>query len=102
MDLIARYGYESSPDVVARGTLAMFHWDAKEELARISVPVLVLVGQQNTTTLPSASVYMHQHIPRAQLEAISPSAHYGLLEQNGRFNGAISRFAGHLLEKRNI
>lgn len=98
VDLIARYGYKSSPDVVARGSLAMFHWDAKEELAHISIPVLVLVGQQDTTTLPSASVYMHQHIPRAQLEAISPSAHYGLLEQNGRYNGAISRFAADCLK----
>ena len=98
VDLIARYGYESSQDVVARGTLAMFHWDAKEELARISVPVLVLVGQQDTTTLPSASVYMQEHIPRAQLQAISPSAHYGLLEQNGRFNGAIARFASTCLK----
>lgn len=93
VDLIARYGYESSQDVVARGTLAMFHWDAKEELARISVPVLILVGQQDTTTLPSASVYMQEHIPGARLQAISPSAHYGLLEQNRRFNAAIARFA---------
>jgi pimeloyl-ACP methyl ester carboxylesterase len=76
----------------------MFRWDAKEELAHISVPVLVLVGQQDTTTLPSASVYMREHIPRAQLEAISPSAHYGLLEQNGRYNGAISRFAAGCLK----
>ncbi|MFL6442913.1 MAG: alpha/beta fold hydrolase [Candidatus Sulfotelmatobacter sp.] len=99
VDLIARYGYESSPDVVARGTLAMFHWDAKGELARISVPVLVLVGQQDTTTLPSASVYMREHIPKAQLQAITPSAHYGLLEQNGRYNEAIARFASTCLKR---
>lgn len=37
--------------------------------------------------------YMHEHIPRAQMEVISPSAHYGLLEQNVRYNSAIARFA---------
>ncbi len=101
VDLIARYGYESSPDVVARGTLAMFHWDAKAELAQIPVPVLVLVGQQDTTTLPSASVFMKDHLPHAQLLAISPSAHYGLLEQNGRYNEAIAHFSSNTLKSVN-
>ena len=93
VDLIARYGFESSPEVVARGTLGMFHWDAKPELARITVPVLILVGQQDTTTLPSASVFMQHRIPRATLQSVSPSAHYGLLEQNEIYNSAIARFA---------
>jgi len=91
--LISRYSYESSPAVVARGTLAMFHWDAKPVLPRIGVPVLILVGQQDTTTLPSASKFMHANIPNSQLEIVSPSAHYGLLEQNQRFDSAIAAFA---------
>ena len=98
LDLISRYGYESPPSVVARGTLAMFHWDAKPVLPRIQVPVLILVGEQDTTTLPSASEYMQHTIPNATLEKVSPSAHYGLLEQNERFDSAIARFASACLK----
>ncbi len=98
LDLISRYGYESSPAVVARGTLAMFHWDAKPVLSRIPVPVLILVGQQDTTTLPSASEFMQHAIPAATLEVVSPSAHYGLLEQNRRYDTAIERFAASCLK----
>jgi pimeloyl-ACP methyl ester carboxylesterase len=93
LDLISRYGYESPPAVVARGTLAMFHWDAKAVLPQVKVPVLILVGQQDTTTLPSASEYMQHAMPQAGLEMVSPSAHYGLLEQNTRYNSALARFA---------
>ena len=98
LDLVSRYGYESTPSVVARGTLAMFHWDAKSVLPRIPVPVLILVGEQDTTTLPSASEYMQHTIPNARLEKVSPSAHYGLLEQNGRYDSAIASFASTCLK----
>ena len=93
IDLISRYSYQSSPAVVARGTLAMFHWDAKPVLPHVDIPVLILVGQQDTTTLPSASVFMQHAMPQATLEAVSPAAHYGLLEQNSRYNAALARFA---------
>ena len=33
VDLVSRYQFESSPAVVACGTLAMFHWDATPVLA---------------------------------------------------------------------
>jgi pimeloyl-ACP methyl ester carboxylesterase len=57
------------------------------------VPVLILVGQQDTTTLPSASEFMHSALPQSSLEAASPSAHYGLLEQNERYDTALADFA---------
>lgn len=99
LDLISRYGYQSPPAVVARGTLAMFHWDATPVLPRVNVPVLLLVGQQDTTTLPSASQYMQQTMPQARLERVSPSAHYGLLEQNQRYDSALARFASTCLNR---
>jgi hypothetical protein len=36
---------------------------------------------------------MQQAMPQAGLEMVSPSAHYGLLEQNTRYNSALARFA---------
>jgi len=55
LDLVSRYQYRSSPAVVARGTLPMFRWDATPVLPHVNAPVLIIVGQQDTTTLPSAS-----------------------------------------------
>lgn len=37
LDLVSRFQFESSPGVVARGTLAMFHWDATAVLPQMKV-----------------------------------------------------------------
>ena len=100
LDLVSRYQYESSPAVVARGTLAMLHWDATPVLPQVHVPVLIIVGQQDTTTLPSASEHMKDTMPQTELNKVSPSAHYGLLEQNEKYNAAIAQFALACLKKR--
>ena len=97
IDFVSRYMFESSPAVVARGTLAMFHWDATPVLPHVNAPVLILVGQQDTTTLPSASEYMQRSMPHAELKLVNPSAHYGLLEQNDTYDAAIARFASTCL-----
>lgn len=97
LDLVSRFQVESSPAVVARGTLAMFHWDASTVLSQIKLPVLILVGKQDTTTVPSASETMQRSIPGAQMQLIDPSRHYALLEKNEVVDEAIAHFAGNAL-----
>ena len=97
LDLVSRYGFQSSPGVVAKGTLAMFHWDASPVMPQLRIPVLILVGKQDTTTLPSASETMARQIPAATMQVIDPSRHYALLEGNGAVNNAIARFAATVL-----
>ena len=97
LDLVSRYGYQSSPGVVARGTLAMFHWDMTDELPRISIPVLILVGKDDTTTLPRASEYMAANIPKNQLQVLPIGRHYSLLESNTAVDTAIATFAQSVL-----
>ena len=82
VDFISQLQYRSSPAMVARGTLAMFHCDATSVLPRVNTPVLLLVCDQDTTTVPAASERMPQSIPVAHLQRIKPRAHYSLLEQN--------------------
>ncbi len=97
VDLVSSYSYRSAPAVVARGTLGMFHWDATPVLPQVKVPVLILEGEQDTTTLPSASLFMHNAIARSTLDLVNPSAHYGLLEQNQRYDTSIARFSDSVL-----
>ena len=99
VDLVSRYQVEASPAVVARGTLAMFHWDATAVLPHITAPVLLLVGQEDTTTLPGASTYMQSQIPHSELRVVSPAAHYGLLELNQAYDTAVADFAFAHLKK---
>jgi len=93
LDFAASYNYRSSPAVVARGMLAMLHWDASEVLPRISVPVLVVTGRQDTTTLPSASHKMAETIPGAQILEVDHAAHLGPVEQHQQYDAAIRDFA---------
>ncbi len=41
IDFVSEFQYRSSPAVVARGTLAMFHWDATPALQHVNTPVLI-------------------------------------------------------------
>ena len=97
LDLVSRYQFVSSPAVVARGTLAMFHWDMTPELPKITVPALLIVGKDDTTTLPEASVTMAKTIPQGRLQLLQVGRHYSLLESNKAVDSAIVNFANALL-----
>jgi pimeloyl-ACP methyl ester carboxylesterase len=94
LDQMARYAYRSSPKVVARGVLAMLHWDASDVLARIKVPTLIISGEQDVTTLPAASDRMEKEIPSAHRVRVSPAAHMGPVEQHQRYAQALASFSG--------
>ncbi len=79
--------------MVAKGVLAMMNWDASEVLPAIQVPVLIVSGDQDTTTLPSASDHMSAAIPKDTRVSVSPAAHMGPIEQHARYNEAIETFA---------
>jgi pimeloyl-ACP methyl ester carboxylesterase len=98
VDFVSQFQYRSSPAVVARGTLAMFHWDATPVLPHVNTPVLILVGDQDTTTVPAASERMQQSIPGARLQRVNAAAHYSLLEQNGTVDAALAQFASSVLK----
>lgn len=89
LDYAARRNYEASPAVLARGMLAMLHWDATPVLAQIRVRTLILEGEQDKTTIPEASRYMRDTIPAADMKTVNKAAHLGLLEQNRAYNEAI-------------
>lgn len=96
LDETARYAYRSSPDVVARGVLAMLHWDGSDVLATAKVPTLVISGEQDSTTLPVASDRMERDMPLARRVRISPAAHMGPVEQELRYAQEVSAFTGSL------
>ena len=93
LDFVTRYYKYDSPAVLARGTLGMLHWDATEVLPRVGVPVLILVGRQDRTTVPAASEQMRASMPAASLQVIDPAAHMGPIERNLTYNSGDRAFA---------
>jgi pimeloyl-ACP methyl ester carboxylesterase len=96
LDDMARYAYRSSPAVVARGVRAMLEWDATEVLPKIEVPTLIISGDEDTTTLPSASDRMARDIRSAARISVKEAAHLGPVEQHRVYADAIEAFAARL------
>lgn len=92
LDFVSKYYYCSSPAVVARGMLGMLHWDCSDALDRIGVPVLIVSGNQDITTLPFASDYMSAKIRNDSRLSVRPAAHLWPIEQHERYNTAVETF----------
>ena len=92
LNFLTRYYLHAWPGVVARGMLAMFRYDATATLAGISVPTLVITGDQDRTCTPEASAYMAKTISAARLATLQPAKHGGLFEHHSEFDTLMGQF----------
>ena len=70
--------------------------DTVEALARINVPTLILVGEHDTLTPPTASQEMHSRIPSSEMHLIPAAAHMSNLENPDEFNRLVLDFLNRL------
>ena len=66
--------------------------DQRESIREISLPTLVIVGEEDAGTPVSAAELIADHIPGAQLLVLKEAAHFANVEQAERFNGALLGF----------
>ena len=99
VDLTSRLAVKGSPGVQAKGDLAMIGWDATGALKNASPPVLVLSGDKDIITLPSASVGLERQAGAARLVTIEGCGHMGFLEGADRYNESIAAFVEGLSRK---
>jgi pimeloyl-ACP methyl ester carboxylesterase len=97
VQFVTRCLLHTSPAVLAHGMLGMLRYDATTTLATLDVPVLLVAGDQDTTTVPAASTFMRAAIPGAQLTTLTPAKHQGLLEHHAQFAEAVAAFAAACL-----
>jgi pimeloyl-ACP methyl ester carboxylesterase len=71
--------------------------DSTGLLATITVPTLIMVGESDTLTPPSAALFMHQNIPGSELHVIPKAGHLPPLEQPALFNKIVSAFLDKIL-----
>ena len=92
LDFITRSYCKAPPDVVGRGMLAMFRYDATTTLSRFSIPTLVVAGEKDSTCTLEANRYMADAIPGARLSVLRSMKHCGLYEQHEQFHEIVVEF----------
>ena len=70
--------------------------DSTPDLARIDVPALVVVGEDDTLTPPAAAESMHSRLRTSQLTVIPEAGHLSSLEAPAPFNAALTGFLDEL------
>lgn len=93
VDYAALLSAKNSPAVLAKGDLAMFRWSGTEALPGIADPLLVIVGDKDIVTLPNASRFIAEQVPRARLQLLSGGGHMTFMELHAGVNTLISDFA---------
>jgi 3-oxoadipate enol-lactonase len=87
----------SSPIGICGALLALVaRTETTPSLPKISVPTLILVGEQDKTTPPELSEKMHQLIPNSELQIVSNAAHLSNLENPEEFNSHLLNFLRRL------
>jgi 3-oxoadipate enol-lactonase len=66
--------------------------DSTPLLGEITVPTLVIVGEEDSVTPPSESEQMHARLEDAQLARIPEAGHLSCMENPAAFNAALGRF----------
>lgn len=77
--------------------IALDSADTREVLPNITVPTLVLWGDQDTVTPLTEAQALHAAIPGAQFEVIPGAGHLSNLEQPAIFNQNLSAFLERVL-----
>jgi len=70
--------------------------DTTEALSKLKIPTLILVGEHDAVTPPSAAKSMHERISNSKLHVIDNAAHMSNLENPKAFNEHLMRFLAEL------
>ncbi len=86
------------PETALNDFRACDGFDVMDRAADIKAPVLVVSGNDDTTTPPKYAAWLADNIPGARLDRIEKAAHLAPLEQPGPVSAAITDFLRNLPE----
>jgi 3-oxoadipate enol-lactonase len=78
------------------GASAVWLTDQRERVLEITVPTLILVGEEDRVTPPALSEELARMVPGSRLEIIPGAGHLTNAEQPQLFNKAIESFLSEL------
>jgi pimeloyl-ACP methyl ester carboxylesterase len=96
LDHAALLSTRNPPAVLARGNLAMFHWDATGALSLLRIPALVIGGDKDIITKLEANRTIADQTDMAQLQVVQGANHMGPMERADIYNQMIADFALHI------
>lgn len=70
--------------------------DHRDSLSSISVPTLVICGEEDRVTPPKLSAELQEGIPNATLAHVKDAGHLANQERPEAFNNKVSEFAQSL------
>ena len=88
---------ETPTDVLFDLFRAYRDYDVTELLADVTVPVLVVTGTHDRITVPGASQFLAENLPKAQLEVFDDCGHMTMLERHREFNTMLASFFDEVL-----
>ncbi len=82
------------PEGYARCCEAIASWDAREQIADIAAPVLVVAGAEDPATPLAHAELIASRIPRARLRVLERAAHLANVERSEMFTEAVLEHLG--------
>lgn len=83
----------NDPRAIAGNLIAMAgRTDTTESLRNISIPTLILVGEEDALTTPETARFMHEQIRGSELQVVPGAAHMSNLENPEFFNARLLEF----------
>jgi pimeloyl-ACP methyl ester carboxylesterase len=67
-------------------------FDVRQKLQTISLPTLIVVGEEDKMAPVTWSVYMKENIPKAKMVVLRDSSHLPMLERPSEFNSHLTEF----------
>jgi pimeloyl-ACP methyl ester carboxylesterase len=100
LEFTARFVLIQSPGILARGMLGMIKFDESSNLHSIRFPTLVVPGELDPVTLPTASQVLADSIPNSLLILIPNGRHQAQMEMHPQFLGALIGFINKAVEQK--
>lgn len=84
------------PNIINRDFAACDEFNVMEMISDISLPALILVGEQDIMTPVKYSNYLHEKLPSSTIHVIEKAGHSVMLEQPRQFNAHIKEWMSTL------
>ena len=97
VDHIVRLAARASSEVWTDGLTNLMEMDLRHAIAKLTVPALVVVGQHDRVTPPSAAVQLAGTLPGGRLAVIPGAGHLPMLERPTDVNDHLRSFAAEVL-----
>jgi pimeloyl-ACP methyl ester carboxylesterase len=88
--LIGRLNPQRPRDFLA--PIPGYRGSSAERLQALGVPILFLVGEEDTVTPPHIVRMAHQQVPGSQFDVIPDAGHSAYFEKAEQFNSRVDRF----------